>query len=235
MAITRCFVLAGLLVVGSSAHAAPSHRKLAVDAKVPFHADADTKRMLADAEEKAAPEDIADAQQRTSPSGWKLAIGPYVEASSVPVGGWAEIASVRTSITAKAGSLWPASAASYELIGADGAPLSLDARSRVRDQRTTIAGELGFRRKTPELVGAAADVVLAARAALRPTHSLLPAGAFDVGVAGASDSTWPTTLDAGLRVSRTVSLTAGWGSLTTHRLSVITQLRGPRVALQFVF
>jgi hypothetical protein len=200
MATTRYFVLAGLLVGGSSAHAAPSHRQSAVDANVPFHADSDAKRMLANAEEKAAPEDIADSRQRTSPSSWKLAIGPYVWASSVQVGSSTEIASAMTSVTGTAGSHLLDSAVSYERIGADAAPFSLAARSGVRYQRTTTHDELGvqgFRLQIPELVDAA------------------------------------TTLDAGLRVSRTVSLTAGWGSLTTHRLSVITQLRGPRVALQF--
>lgn len=147
MIITRYFVLAGLLV-GSAAHAAPSHRESAVHAKVPFHADAE--RMLASAEEEAAPEDIADSRQRTTRSSWELAIARSAWAPSVQADVWF------------------------------GLP-------------------------------------------------------FDFGVAGASESTWPTTLDPGLRVSSTTSLTAGWGSMTTHRVSVITQLRGPRVALQFGF
>jgi hypothetical protein len=60
-------------------------------------------------------------------------------------------------------------------------------------------------------------------------------GASELGVAGGPDGAWPATCDAGLRVSNRLSLTAGWRSLTTHRLSVITQLRGPRVALQLLF
>jgi hypothetical protein len=144
----------------------------------------------------------------------------------------------KTSMTGNAGTLLLDSAVSYELIGPDAALFSLEARSGVRYQRTTVRGELGvagFTLQTPELVDDGADVVLGARAVLRPTHWSLLAGAFDIGVAGASDSTWSTTLDASLRVSSRVSLTAGWRSLTVHRSSVNIQLSGPRVALQLLF
>jgi hypothetical protein len=358
MAANRYLVLAGLLV-GSSALAAPGHRKPAVDAKA-AHADADagadakgdarrrtagadaktdarrrpaeadaradTPRRLADAEaeadvdaeaddyteadarmlaeadakakarrrladaknEEAAAEDVADARQRTAPSGWTFAIGPYVWASSVHAdvsfgplttgvdlgfisiashtrygaevvlearrgrfgisgdimyGAAAfesstEIASVMTNISGNVASLMLDSALSYEVIGGDGALFSLEARPGVRYQRTTIQGEVGvagFTVQTPEIVDSATDLLLGARAGVRPTDWLLLAGAFDIGVAGDSDSTWSTTLDASLRVASWFSVTAGWRSLTMRRSSVNTQLSGPRVALQLLF
>jgi hypothetical protein len=162
MVITRYFVLAGLLVGGSSAHAAPSDRRSGVDATVTEHAD-------------AAP---ATRQPGFGSSRDIMYVASTVRAST-------EIASAMPSITAKPPDLFSVSAVSGNLIVAEAAP----------------AAGIGI----------------------------------DLGVAGASDTRWPITLDAGVRVSRTLSLTGGWGSLTTHRLSVITQLRGPRVALQFAF
>jgi hypothetical protein len=152
--------------------------------------------------------------------------------------GSTEIASVMTSITGKAGSLMVDSALSYEVIGGDAAPFSLEASSGVRYQRTTVQGEVGaagFTLQTPEIVNDGADVVLGARATLRPTHWLALAGAFDVGVVGVSDSTWSTTLDASLRVSSRLLFTAGWRSLTMQRSNVNITMRGPRAALQFLF
>jgi hypothetical protein len=143
-----------------------------------------------------------------------------------------------TSVTGNAGSLMLDSALSYEIIGADTALFSLEARSGVRYQRTSVQGEVGaggFMLQTPEIVDDGADVLVGARAVLRPTHWLQLAGMFDVGVVGASDSTWSTTLDASLRVSSWISLTAGWRSLTMHRSSVNIELSGPRFAAQFLF
>jgi hypothetical protein len=130
------------------------------------------------------------------------------------------------------------SAVSYEVIGTDAAPLSLEARSGVRYQRTAIQGELeaaGIMVQTPELVDSAADLVVGARAVVRPTHWLQLAGVFDVGVIGDSDSTWSAALDASVHVSSRLLLTAGWRSLTTHRSSVNITMQGPRMALQFLF
>jgi hypothetical protein len=148
------------------------------------------------------------------------------------------IASVMTNISGKAGSLLVDSAVSYEVLGAETAPISLEARSGVRYQRNAIQGEVGvagFMVQTPEIIDGGADFVLGARAVVRPTHSLQLAGAFDIGVAGASDSTWSATADLGYRVSRHVLLSAGWRQLTMHRSIVNIEMKGPRAAMQFVF
>lgn len=289
MGVNRYFVLAGLVVSGSAAHATPAHRKSAVDAKPTATAPATAADDGAEADvEEPAPKDIADSRQRTSPRGWTLAIGPYVWASSVQIdasfgpvsagvdigfvslvrhsrygaeaafearrghfsisgdimygvaefSGATEVASVMASAAGKAGTLLLDSAVGYELVGDDAAGFSLEARSGVRYQRTTVQADLGVAGvmlQTPELVDDAADLVLGGRAILRPTRWLQLAGGFDVGVAGASDSTWSATLDASLRVSSWAQVTAGWRTLTTQRAIVKIEMSGPRVALQFLF
>jgi hypothetical protein len=94
---------------------------------------------------------------------------------------------------------------------------------------------LGFTLSTPDFVDSGADYLVGARAVLRPTHWIQLAGAFDIGVAGASDSTWSATIDAGLNVTRKVSLTAGWRQLTVQRARVNLELSGPRFAMQYLF
>jgi hypothetical protein len=291
--VANCyFVLAALLIGGSSAHAAPGHRRPAVNAKLPSDADADaaadTQKKVADAEEQPAPEDTGDARPATAPSGWSFAIGPYVWASAVQldvsfgplmtgteigfvtlarhgrygadaqmearhgrfaitgdilygaadISGSTEIASVMTSISGNAVTLLVDSAVSYAVLGSDAGPYALEARSGVRYQRNAIQGEVGvagFTVQTPEIVDSGTDVVLGARGAMRPTPWLQLAGAFDVGVVGASDSTWSATLDASLRVASWAQVSAGWRTLSMRRTSVNIQLSGPRVALQLLF
>jgi len=154
------------------------------------------------------------------------------------VGASTEILGVMTSLTGYASTLLLDSAAGYELIGDDAAPFALEARSGVRYQRTTIHGELGaagFTLATPELVDSGADLVIGARAVLRPHQAFELAGAFDVGVAGDSDTTWSATLDAALHVTKRLSFAAGWRTLTMHRSRVHLELSGPRAAIQYEF
>jgi len=298
----RYLVLVGLIVAGSSAHAAPSHRKPAVDAKPRAAAaavddddgdddiamDADRQRELGHARQEASPPDVADSRPRPASAGWTFALGPYVWASSVqadvafgPVtagvdlgflsivrhtrygieavlearrgrfaitgdimygeaafGASTTIASVMTAVTGRVGGLLLDSAVSYALVGGDSAVFSLEARSGVRYQRNTAQGEVnvaGFTVQTPEIVDSGADLVLGGRAVVRPTPWLQVAAMFDHGVVGVSDSTWSATVDASVRLSSRVLVTAGWRSLTMRRSIVTIELSGPRFAAQYLF
>jgi len=149
-----------------------------------------------------------------------------------------QILGVMTTLTGNAGTLMLDSAIGYEALGGDDAWFSLEARSGVRYQRTSINGELsaaGFKVSTPDFVDSAADFVIGARGVLRPIHAIELAGAFDVGVAGESNSTWSATIDAGLHVTKNVLVTAGWRTLAVHRARVNLELSGPRAALQYQF
>jgi len=149
-----------------------------------------------------------------------------------------EIASVMTSITGTAGSLLLDSLVGYDVLGGEDRMVSLEARAGVRYQRTTVQGQLGvagFALQSPEIVDDGADLIAGARAAVRPTRWLQLAGAFDIGVVGASQTTWSTTVDASVRLASWFSVAAGWRSLTMQRSSVSQEMRGPRLALQFVF
>jgi hypothetical protein len=148
------------------------------------------------------------------------------------------IASVMTTVTGNASSLMFDAAAGYQVLGDDDSAVSLEARSGIRYQRTTVSGELGVAGitvQTPELVDGGSDLVVGARAVVRPGHSIRLSGMFDVGVAGSSDSTWSAAVDAGLLVSSRVLVTAGWRTLSTERSRVNVQMSGPRVAAQLVF
>jgi len=152
--------------------------------------------------------------------------------------GSTEIASVMTTVTGKASSLLLDGVLSYAVIGSEDAAFLLEPRAGVRYQRTTVQAEVGaggFMLQTPEIAVDGADVIVGARGAVRPVAWLQLAGAFDVGVAGASDSTWSTTIEATARVSSWASLTAGWRSLTLQQYGVKQQMQGPRFALQFLF
>jgi hypothetical protein len=149
-----------------------------------------------------------------------------------------DIVSVMTTLTGNAASLLIDSAVGYELLGSADKPFSIEARSGVRYQRTTVQGEIGaagFTLATPEFVDAGADFVVGGRAAVRPAGWLQLAGAFDVGVAGKSDSTWSATVDATLHVSNSIMVSGGWRSLSMHRTNVSLDMQGPRVALQYQF
>ena len=293
MMANRYFVIVGLFVGGSAAHAGPSHRNAAANAKAGAEAqapaDADSQKQLADAEEEAAPEDIAPPPRRTAPApGWQIAVGPFEWASAIQANvafgplttgvdigfislvrhtrygaevmlearhgrfgitgeitygaaafaASTEIASVMTTISGSAASLMVDSAVGYEVLGDDTSRFSIEARSGLRYQRNTVQGELGaagITVQTPEIVDAGADVVVGARAVVRPARWLQVAGMFDYGVVGASDSTWSTALDASVRMSDRVLVTAGWRSLTMRRASVTIEMAGPRLAAQLVF
>jgi hypothetical protein len=152
--------------------------------------------------------------------------------------GATDIASVMMTLSGNASSFMLDAAASYQVLGDEDAPISLEARSGVRYQRTVVSGELGIAGitvQTPEIVDGGSDAVVGARAVVRPGHSVLLSGMFDVGVFGVSDSTWSATVDASLRVSSHVLVTAGWRTLTMERSHVNIQMSGPRLAAQLVF
>jgi hypothetical protein len=149
-----------------------------------------------------------------------------------------DIASVMTTITGNAASLMVDAALGYQVLGDEDALFSLEARSGVRYQRTAVSGDIaiaGIMVQTPEIVDSGGDAVVGARAVVRPGHSVRLSGMFDVGVAGASDSTWSAAVDASVCVASRVLLTAGWRTLTTERSHVNITMRGPRVAVQLVF
>lgn len=168
----------------------------------------------------------------------RFALSGDVMYGAADASGSTSIASVMMTLSGNVTSLLVDAAAGYQVIGDDDAPFSVEARSGIRYQRTTIRGELavaGITVQSPELVDAGSDLVVGARAVVRPTRAISLTGVFDVGVAGASDSTWSASIDAGLRVSRRVLLSAGWRTLTTERSSVNVVLAGPRAAVQMVF
>jgi hypothetical protein len=167
----------------------------------------------------------------------RLGISADVTYGAAAIDGSTEIASVMATFTGQAGSLMLDSAVGYDVLGDEASAFSLEARSGVRYQRTSIQGQLsaaGFTLQTPELVDDSTDLVLGARATVRPARWAQLSGAFDLGVAGSSDRTWSYAVDAGVHVSSWLFLAAGWRSLTTQRSSVTIEMSGPRVALQLV-
>jgi hypothetical protein len=156
--------------------------------------------------------------------------------STAAVGGSKEILSAMTNVNANVGTLLLDYASSYQLLGDDTTMLALEARSGIRYQRTTVKGDVdGNSLRTPEMVDAGADVVVGARAVVRPMPYVELVGTFDVGIGGVSESTSSKSIDATVRVAKNVSLTAGWRSLTMQRSLVTVSLSGPRAALQYQF
>jgi hypothetical protein len=154
------------------------------------------------------------------------------------VTGSTDIASVMVTLTGNASSLLVDGAAGYQVLGDDDSVFSLEARAGVRYQRTVVNGELnvaGFTLQSPEATDDAADVVAGSRAVVRPARWFFLSGMFDTGVVGASSSTWSASVDAGLRVSSRVLVTAGWRTLTLDRPHLSLVLQGPRAAVQLVF
>jgi hypothetical protein len=167
----------------------------------------------------------------------RFGISADVMYGEAAIDGSTEIASVMATFTGKAGSLLLDSAVGYDVLGDEASAFSLEARPGVRYQRTTIQGQLsaaGIMLQTPELVEGGTDLLLGARATLRPAHWAELSGAFDIGVAGSSDRTWSYTVDAAVHVASWLRLAAGWRSMTTQRSSVSIEMSGPRIALQLV-
>ena len=154
------------------------------------------------------------------------------------VTGSTSIASAMVTLTGNASSLLVDGAASYQVLGDDDALFSLEARAGIRYQRTVVSGAVsiaGAMLQTPDTVNDGSDLIVGARAVVRPTRRFFLSGMFDVGVTGVSNSTWSVSADAGLHVTSHVLVMAGWRTLTMERSLVSLSLHGPRIALQLVF
>jgi hypothetical protein len=150
----------------------------------------------------------------------------------------ANLGPVMAGLTGNASGLILDSQAGYQIVGNEDALFSLEARSGLRYERTTVsagASLAGVMVTTPDFVESGMDLVTGLRGVLRPGRRFLFSAMFDVGVAGASASTWSATVDASLHLSSSMLLTAGWRTLTVERSNVTLQLSGPRVAVQWLF
>ncbi len=129
-------------------------------------------------------------------------------------------------------------AAGVRLLGDDHSVLAVEARGGIRYQRTAIRASVGVDGAAvapPEMVFAGADFVAGGRVFLRPSQRFFFTGAADVGVVGASSSTWSVSADASLRLGSHVQLSLGWRTMAMDRSSVNLVLQGPRFVMQLLF
>jgi hypothetical protein len=168
----------------------------------------------------------------------RFAISGDLMYGSATVTGSTSVASVMVMLTGNASSVLVDTAASYQVIGDQDAAFSLEARAGVRYQRTAVNGEVrfaGVTLQTADVVDDGSDATVGTRAVVRPAHWILLSGMVDMGVFGASNSTWSASADASVRLSSHVLVTAGWRTLTLDRSRVSLVLQGPRAAVQLVF
>ena len=129
-------------------------------------------------------------------------------------------------------------AAGVRLLGDDHSRLAVEARGGIRYQRTAIRASVGIDGAAvapPLMVYAGADLLAGGRIFLRPSHRFFFTGAADVGVVGASSSTWSVSADASLRLGSHVQLSLGWRTMAMDRSSVNLVLTGPRFVMQLLF
>jgi len=156
----------------------------------------------------------------------------------VALDGAKEIGPLMVTLNGTASSLLVDGTAGFLLAGGEQAPLSLEALAGVRYQRTAIAGSVnvdGADVFATEHVDAAADALAGAHVVVRPFRRFSFSGTFDLGVVGASTSTWSAAADASVRVGKHVLLSLGWRTLTTERTNVSIVMHGPRAAAQLMF
>jgi len=156
----------------------------------------------------------------------------------VALDGAKEVGPLMVTLNGTASSLLVDGTAGYLLAGGEQSVLSLEARAGVRYQRTAIAGSVdvaGAVVAAPKYGDAAADALAGAHVVVRPLRRVHLSGTFDLGVLGASTSTWSASADAGVRVSKYVLLSLGWRTLTTERTNVSIVMHGPRAAVQLMF
>jgi hypothetical protein len=149
-----------------------------------------------------------------------------------------EIGPVMVTLNGTASSLFLDAAGGYLLAGGEQSVLSLEARAGVRYQRTAITGAVdvaGAEVASAKHVDAAADALAGAHVVVRPFRRVSLAGTFDLGVFGASTSTWSAAADASVRVSKYVLLTLGWRTMTNERPNTSIVVHGPRAAVQLMF
>jgi hypothetical protein len=156
----------------------------------------------------------------------------------VAVDGAKEIGPLMVTLNGTASSLMLDGTAGYLLAGGDRSLLSLEALAGARYQRTAIAAAVnvaGADVASPRYVDAAADALAGAHVVVRPLGWLSFSGTFDLGVFGASTSTWSAAADASARLGKHVRLSLGWRTLTTERPNVSIVMHGPRAAVQLMF
>jgi hypothetical protein len=156
----------------------------------------------------------------------------------VGLNGAKEVGPVMVTVGGNVSSLMVDGAAGYTLAGGEQSLLSVEARTGVRYQRTSISGTVdvsGADVSPPTHVDAAADLIAGAHVVLRPSKRFAFSGTIDLGVAGSSTNTWSATTDASVRLGSHVLLSLGWKTLTTERPNVSITMHGPRAAVQLLF
>lgn len=156
----------------------------------------------------------------------------------VGIDGGTMLGPLAVTLNGEASSLLVDGAAGYLLVGGDHARLSVEARAGVRYQRTTVAGSLGIAGGAvtpPQQIDGGADALAAGRVVVRPLDRLAFSSNFDIGVFGASSSTWSVSADASVQVTAHLLLSLGWRTLTLDRAHVDIVMHGPRAAVQLTF
>lgn len=156
----------------------------------------------------------------------------------VAVDGQTTVGPLMVTLNGNASSVLVDGAAGYLVTGGEHSLLSLEARGGVRYQRTAVTASVGVAGADvgpPESVDAGADAVAGARVFLRPSSRFFLSGSADVGVFGASNSTWSASADASVRVTSHLQLSLGYRTLTIDRANVAITMHGPRAAVQLLF
>ena len=156
----------------------------------------------------------------------------------VGIDGGTSVGPLMVTLDGTASSLLVEGAGGYLLAGDDKSRVSLEARGGVRYQRTAIAGSIGIAGSTitpPAQIDAGADALAGARAVVRPSHRFSLASSFDIGLFGASTSTWSAAIDGSMQLTSHLLLSLGWRTLTMDRAHVDIVMHGPRAALQVTF
>jgi hypothetical protein len=157
---------------------------------------------------------------------------------AIAINGGGNLGPVMATVTGRASSLLVDGALGYAVVGDEHSLFSLEARGGVRYQRTALAGGIGVDTVSIQLldtVVSGSDALVGARGFVRPADWFFVASAFDVGVFGASSSTWSASVDASVRITSYTLLSLGYRTLTMNRAPIDLTLHGPRAAVQLVF
>lgn len=168
----------------------------------------------------------------------KLVMSGDLMYGAIALTGGADLGPVMATVTGNASSLLVDGALGYAVVGDEHALFSLEARGGVRYQRTALSGGVGIDSVSAQLVDTVvdgSDAIVGARGFVRPADWFFLSSAFDVGLFGASSSTWSASADASLRVTSYLLISLGYRTLTMNRAPVDLTLHGPRAAVQLVF
>jgi len=156
----------------------------------------------------------------------------------VAVDGGTSVGPVMVTANGSASSLLIDGLGGYQVYGDDHSVLSLEARGGARYQRTAVSGSIGVAGSTVNEDAqalAGVDALAGGHVVVRPLRWLFASSAFDVGVFGASRTTWSASADASVQLGSHLLLSLGYRTLTMQRTHVELVLHGPRAALQLTW